>query len=1045
MREEKIKRLLPLRGFLIFIAGCTIFSATAAPDVLRHVDPFIGTGEGRTADFGVRSAANTFPGATAPFGMIQWSPDTSSLWYRFNDKTIRGFSLTHLSGPGCPNNEDLPVLPVVGPLTSSPGTDWTKYVAAYSHTGELATPGYYAVTLDDRQVRVELTTTQRSGLGRFTYPTSSNATLLINASHHASGMKNGSVEITGENELTGHVVGGNFCRSAGTFNIFYAIQFNRPFSGFGVWKGKELTAGLRTISGSPVGAYVTFDTATQNDVQMKVGLSYVSIENAKENLRVENPNWDFESVRQGTASAWNSLLGRVQVSGGTADEKKTFYTALYHVFQHPNVFSDVNGEYMGFDDVVHKADYVNYQNYSGWDVYRSWIQLVALIAPKETSDILKSMVDAGRQLGHLPKWTLANRETDVMVGDPGALIVANGYAFGARDFDKKSALEIMNRSGSETNGGLRRGLASYLQNKYLPYAPAVMLEYTNADFAIAQFAKSLGDNGLYSTYADRARYWRNSFNPQTGYIQPRDDDGAWVSPFDRSAGHGFVQGNAAQYTWMAPYDWQTLIDNLGSNRTAITRLDELFKELNAGRDRPYFYIGNQVQFATPWAYNFAAAPWRTQEVVRRTITEWFGPGPNGLPGNDDLGATSSWYAWAALGFYPPIPGMDVLALHGPLFPSVTIDRGAGKPIKVLGRDASGGAPYIQTLSVNGRPTTRNWLRFEEIADGGVLQFTMSEKPNKSWGSKAADVPPSFAHAGNNIALGKPATSSAVCDPQQGPEKAFDGSLLNLDNKWCSQDTAKWLQVDLGAKLPVTAVTLKHAGIRSSSSTGKWCSRGDNKWLQVDLGASLSLTAFYVKHAGGNGENFAWNTRDFNIKISQDAQAWKTVASVKGNTENRSRHEMPTAAARYVRLEIVTPTSTDDSTARIYELEVIDATGANVARNKAATADSSCGANENAEKAIDGDVEKAVAGDEGPELNTRDFTIEVSVNGVNWTKAAEIYGNTASQTTHPIPAIPARYVRLNVVTPTSNGSTAARIYEMEVVTGKQVRAPAKPRR
>jgi predicted alpha-1,2-mannosidase len=1001
---------------------------SAAPAVAQSlvatVDPFIGTDDSNSpSPVPGGAGGSTFPGAAAPFGMIQWSPDTptgSPSGFRYKDRSIEGFSLTHFNGAGCPNNEDLPIMPALAPPRASPGGGWAPFVTRYDHASEAASPGSYAVTLDGG-TRVELTATTRTGFGRFTFPATKTATLLFDVTHHATGNKPGSLAITGNDRVSGQLVGGNFCNSAGRFAIFFAAQFDRPFTAQGVWSGPTLSPGARTAAGLSAGAYLVFDTTARPVVQVRIALSYVSAENALANLAAESRGWSFETTRATTAAAWEELLGRVRVQGGTPSERRAFYTALYHVFLNPSVASDVDGRYRDYDETVKSAPHVTYQNVSGWDIYRSWIQLMAVLAPRETTDIVRSMVEAGAALGHLPKWTHQNREANVMNGDPGTLIVANAHAFGVHDFDTKAALALMNRSGSEPTGGIRGGLGSYLRAGYL-WDPSTTLENTSADFAVARFAQALNDLPLAQTFAARARQWVNVYNPATGYVQPRKPDGTWPPLTDPGEPRGFIEGNAAQYTFMVPYDLPGLFAKLGGNAKAIARLDDLFRELNAGTKRPHFYIGNEPQFATPWAYHFAGAPWKSSEVVRRIVTQSFHVGPGGLPGNDDLGATSSWYVWAALGLYPAVPGTDLLAVHGPLFPAIDIAPPGGKVVQLRGAGARAEAPYVQELTVNGHPSTRAWVRWSDLAAGGTVELAMSDKPNPGWGHAAADLPPALAVGGQNLARGKRATGSKPCAPGYGADKAVDGSLLREDDKWCSQAPSPWLQIDLGKKTPVTGFLVKHAGIRGGSFSDKWCSHGA-KWLQVDLGASATLTKVVLKHAGSGGENPAWNTRDFKISLSPDGHAWTPAVNVSGNKENITTHDLPKLPARYVRLDVITATRTKDDGARIYELEAYDARGTNLARGKHATADASCNANEGPEKAVDG-------GDE-PQQNTRDFNIQLSSDGKIWTQVVTVTGNTASQTSHPIPATPARYVRLDVVTPSNDGSPAARIYELEV--------------
>src|SRR4051794_4002013 len=512
----------------------------------QHVDPFIGTDDSHSPHpVSGGAGGSTFPGAAAPFGMIQWSPDTptaSPSGYRHRDRAVEGFSVTHFNGAGCPNNEDLPILPVVGPLTRSPGGE--RYRAQLVKASERATPGSYAVTLGG-PIDVDLAVTTRAGIARLRYPASRQATVLFDVARHATGPRPGAIDIEGNDRLSGYVLGGNFCGASGTFRLYFAVSFDRPFSAFGTWDERNLAAGARSAAGKAAGGDVGFDTSAPRQGQMKVAPSYVSVPNARMTLEAELPGWSLAATRRATAAAWDALLGRVQLPGATADQQRMLYTALYHSFVNPTVASDVNGQWMGYDDAVHTSGRPLYQNYSGWDIYRSWIQLLAVVAPEVASDVLASMVAAGQQLGHLPKWTHQNREAGVMNGDPGTLIVAGGHAFGVRGFDAAAALAIMNRSGSETARGAREGGAAYPRHGYLPDDPSTTLEESSADFALAQMARALGDAPLYNDYATRAQAWQNTFNPATGYVQARAEDGRWRTPFDPGSEEHFVEGNAA--------------------------------------------------------------------------------------------------------------------------------------------------------------------------------------------------------------------------------------------------------------------------------------------------------------------------------------------------------------------------------------------------------------------------------------------------------------------------------------------------------------------
>ncbi len=899
---RRLRRSFPVALAALLVAtGSTALDGTAASaaalNLTQYVNPFIGTDDSNSPNPVPGGAGgSTYPGATVPFGMVQFSPDTptaSPSGYRSSDTSIQEFSLTHFNGAGCANNEDLGILPVTGNLGSSPGTNWTGYAGSYTKANESAAPGYYKNRLNTYNTDVELTATKRTGQMRLTYPNTTSARVLINSSRSATGNRNGSLSISGS-QVTGTFTGGGFCGSSKTYPLYYAIQFDRAPSGFGTWLGGTISAGSASTGGVNSGGYLTFDTSSNAVVQLKVGVSFVSVAGAQANLASESPGFDFAARRTAADTSWNDILNRVQVTGGATADLQKFYTALYHVFQNPNIASDVNGQYRGFDQVVRTAGHTVYQNYSGWDIYRSWASLIALLAPAESSDIAKSMVLDGQQGGLLPKWSHNSNEHFVMTGDPGPIIVSSMYAFGVRGFDTAAALTLMDKSsnGGTTQGQSIRGRQpGYVSRNYIYEDPSDSLEYSASDFAVAQFARAVGDTAKYNTYMTRAQWWRNVFSTESGYIHRRNADGSWTWPLTPPSPSGYTEGNPAQYTWMVPYNFQALINLMGGPKTAIQRLDHHFTQLNGGLSLPYFYIGNEPEHGVPWAYHYVAYPQGTSAAVRRVMNESFTTGPGGLPGNDDLGATSAWYVWSALGMYPPTPGADVLALHGSLFGSITITRPGGT-LQINGTGAGQGAQYVQNFSLNGASTSRSWVRYGDIAGNATLNFTMGSSPS-AWGTNAADVPPSYndgftpppaaPNLGTNLALGRAATGSAGCNSAEAVGKAFDGSLAN-NSKWCS----------------LAAGT---------------------KFLQVDLGSAQNVSSFVLKHSGSGGESTGFNTGAFTIQTSLDGTNWTTAATVTNARSSRTYHPVSRRSARYVRLNVTTPANNGNGAARIYEFEV----------------------------------------------------------------------------------------------------------------------------
>jgi predicted alpha-1,2-mannosidase len=772
-------------------------------DLAQYVNPFIGTKPGGP-DFGTGGGAgNTFPGAVAPFGMVQWSPDTDRSQpggYYYDDDRIRGFSLTHLSGAGCYGAQDLPFMPYSGEVSTSPATDPDHYLDGFSHDDEKASPGYYGVKLASG-TKVELAATQRSGAGRFTYPKGEKtASLLLNVSGSIGGTNDAQATVDEDHRtISGYVASGKFCGGMNRYRLYFSATFDRPFASVGTWHNDAVTPGDESVrgtsrakvdmdtadkatptakpdaqpdarpdstagvvgekvehksvsvSGPGSGAYVTFDTAKGRSVGVKVGLSYVSVDGAAANAKAEQGSTGFDDVAAHARAAWNERLNQIRVEGGTDAERTTFYSALYHSLIQPNVFSDVDGQYTGFDGRTHKAakGHTQYANFSGWDIYRSEVQLLALLAPEEAGDIAQSMYHQAHQSGDVwDRWSVNNDFNGVMTGDPYHSILASMYAFGATGFDAKDALASMVKGATTVQKSTARyverfGLDDYQKLGYLPGDPSSTLEYTTADFGIAELAGRLGDTATQAEFMSRAQYWQNLFNPADDHLQPRNRDGSFVTPYDPADSGWWIEGNGAQYQWMVPYDLAGLFRAVGGDRAAVQRLDTYFTKLNAGPHEPYAFLGNEPSLNAPYAYAYAGAPYRTQDVVRRALNTLYGPGPDGLVGNDDLGTMSAWYVWGALGMYPQVPGRAELVLASPLFPKVTIHRDSGQTITVNAPGASADTYYVRSLKVNGHTSDRAWLPESFVTDGGTLDYTLGTEPDTSWGSAASDAPPSF--------------------------------------------------------------------------------------------------------------------------------------------------------------------------------------------------------------------------------------------------------------------------------------------------------------
>jgi predicted alpha-1,2-mannosidase len=794
----------------------TAAAPKAVTDPAGLVNPLIGTS----------GSVDDFPGADVPFGMVQWSPDTPSRpaggGYEYNDNTVTGFSLTHISGPGCGAAGDVPILPTTGAV----GADPDAATLPLDHSAEQAKAGDYR--LAGGGITSELTATTRSGMGRFTFPSGAPANLLLKLSDSQAGTDATHFQVINNREVAGWVTSGHFCGADDSYTTYFDMQFDHAIASSGTWQNDAVQSNTRalTVHGhhamkastkvhqstdgatrtAPVqhgktvkpkvsppvvdasGAYLSFDTATSNVVQAKVGISYVSTANAKQNRTVENPNWDFDATASAAHDAWNASLGKIAITGGTPTEQTTFYTSLYHALLHPNVYSDTNRQYMGYDGETHKAPagHAEYANFSGWDIYRSQAQLEAMLAPQAASDEVRSMLDQYDQTGQLPKWELNNGESYVMVGDPADSIIADAYAFGARDFDTAHALDAMKTEANQPNN-VRPGLSTYLDKGYLPldadygccnfYGPvSTQQEYNVADHSISSFAAALGDTATASTFAARANSWQNVFNPATGYLEPKMTNGQFESNFNPGSSMGFVEGNSYQYTPMEPQDLAGAIAADGGNAAWVTKLDGLTAKIK-NIDPSNADFGNEPSIEIPWEYDYAGAPYKTQATVRKIQQQIFPAVPAGIAGNDDLGTMSAWYVFSALGFYPETPGTSDLALGSPVFPKAVVSLASGKKLTIVGNGAAADAPYVQQLSLNGASWAHAYLKPSVVSTGGTLKFTLGTTPNTTWASAAADAPPSDT-TGLAPALGYTSVPNVIVAPGQSATVTIGARALS---------------------------------------------------------------------------------------------------------------------------------------------------------------------------------------------------------------------------------------------------------------------------
>jgi predicted alpha-1,2-mannosidase len=759
---------------LALLFGGTVLSAQTS-DPLKLVDPMIGTGP----------EGHTFPGAAAPFGMVQLSPDTqirpfkqSYKWaagYRYEDKTILGFSHTHFSGAGHSDLGDVLIVPVSGEkVPLEPGdVDGTQpgYRSRFSHASEIAEPGYYAVTLEDSKVRAELTASDRVGVHRYTFAEGAKRHLLLDlrsSIYNYPGKvlwsrvrvrRDGTV--TGMRETRGWAPGRQ---------LYFAIRFSEAMTGHALYNREENPPPYRgfktpgttsedTQSVEGRGLEAVFDfAASKGSLLVKVAISPVSEENAIANMDAEVPAFDFDRVRAATQQRWRTELGRVQLHA-SAGMEKSVYTALYHVMLAPSISMDVNGEYRGPDNQVHHADGFRFvSSLSLWDTYRAEQPLMTLIEPEErTNDLVRSLIASQQEspFGILPVWQFAGLETWCMIGYHAVPIIADAYMKGIRGYDTKAALDAMVASATYAPYG---NLGAYMKLGYVPVdndgeAASKTMEYAFDDWTIARMAGAMGNAAVASTFEKRAGFWRNNFNTADGFVEPRLASGEYRKPFDPAragAESGFTEGNAWQYSWYQPQDEQGLIDLLGGNAKLIAKLDAMFDqkvdvsryadvEDISGMIGQYIH-GNEPSHHLPYLYMYAGAPLKTQARLKQIVESQYRPAPDGLVGNDDLGQMSAWLVFTSLGFYPVAPGSNEYLLGRPFVDRAVVHLPNGKAFTVASMGMDDAHGFLKDVQLNGRSLDRSYVRHEELMRGGELKFVFSDEKNAAWSRRSLKMP-----------------------------------------------------------------------------------------------------------------------------------------------------------------------------------------------------------------------------------------------------------------------------------------------------------------
>ena len=738
--------------------------AADSGDALKFVDPFIGTGD----------HGHTFPGATTPHGMVQLSPDTrTAAWdacggYYNDDTEIWGFSHTHLSGTGIGDYGDVLLMPFTGEVKISSGTTAKPdygYRSPFKKENQFATPGYYKVFLDRFQITTELTATPRVGISRHTFPQVENAGFVIDMKHSLQNKKvlEAELEIVNDHEVAGwrHVSGW-----APNRWIYFHAEFSKPFKA--VLYSDDIAQKAKSVTGTNVKAKLEFSTAAKEQVLVKVGISPVDMAGAKKNLIAELPGWNFDGVAAAAKKMWEKQLDGIQISGGSVEQKKVFYTALYHASISPNLASDADGRYRDMNQQIHQdTHFTNYSTFSLWDTVRAQHPLQTILHPDLDQAWIRSLLRTSDDGGILPMWPLAANYTGCMIGYHAVSVIADAYMKGLRDFDTNKALDAIvfasvyddKKPIPYNSDKVKEDLMpkAKLYNATLGFIPADLeiksvskaLEFAYDDWCIATMAKDMGRENIAAEYFKRAKYYRNYFDPKTGFMRGKKQDGTWVEPFNPTdsnhKGGEYTEGNAWQWTWFVPHDLAGLMDLYGGRDGFATKLNETFTTASvqtgpladqidhniSGLIGQYAH-GNEPSHHIAYLFNWAEQPWCTDELLYKIMTEFYPASPAGLIGNEDCGQMSAWFVLSALGIYQVTPGDPRFSLGRPLFPEARVALPNGKTFVVRMKNSAANHPYVQRVTLNGAPVKTPFISYADIMAGAELVFEMGDQKTVFW-------------------------------------------------------------------------------------------------------------------------------------------------------------------------------------------------------------------------------------------------------------------------------------------------------------------------
>lgn len=730
----------------LYISYFLGFSPLTAQEAATYVNPLIGTAGG----------GGTLPGAVVPWGMVSLSPHMEQRPDGLYD--FLGIGHVHISGAGCPGLGHIVFLPTIG--TVGPHPD--KYRLIYKHWNVAVQAGFYEKYVQELNLRIGTTTTPRAGISQMTFPTTDSACLIIKASEGYSPSRGSFIEFVSPTEVRGWNTSQGFCGGETRRTVYFYMKVSKAPLSYTTWDTTGLLSTKQT-GGIGIGALLRFSATDRENILLKTGISYVSMDNAKQNLDTEIPDWDFTRVREEAFTTWNTELSKIAVTGGTKAEKIAFYTALYHTLLYPSVYSDVNGEYPSMKDYsTLKADgYTRYTLFSLWDTFRTTHPLLTLAYPERQIDMMRTIIEQYRESGWMPQWEMPGGETYAMFGDPAGLVLMDSYSKGLRNFDLATAFEGMSKTAlaSGDSNMVRRGLDAYLRYNYIPIddrgtpwasAPvATSLEYAYSDWAASQAALALCQPDKWAVLYHHSQNFRNLFDTQSGFFRPRNKDGSWFEPFvpdladsgdypeiANSGGPGFAEGSAWHYLFYAYHDMPGLIQLFGGANHFFDKVSSFF-------DRGYFKW-NQHNFSFPYLYTYVDnEAWRAQKLVRQLLHDFDASNGN-MPGNDDLGALSAWYVFSAIGFYPVETGTPEYRLGSPLFDSITLHLNPAfypdTTFTILANGNSADNVFVQSAMLNGHPYRAAMLSHKDITAGGTLELIMNSVPPSEFPASYTPLP-----------------------------------------------------------------------------------------------------------------------------------------------------------------------------------------------------------------------------------------------------------------------------------------------------------------